>query len=112
MEDGEELDALVAVTEPTFPGCLVRAKPIALLRMWDGDRPNHKVLTVPLSDPSWEGLDNVDDLPGDLADEIIHFFSVYTDIEGKEWQIEGWSSREEALEQVEEARERHRANGS
>jgi len=105
-EDGEELDALVAVTEPTFPGCVVPARPIALLRMFDGDRPNHKVLAVPLSDPAWSRLDGIDDLPGDLAEEIQHFFSVYTDLEGTDWRIEGWGDRDEALAVIDEARER------
>ena len=106
MEDGDELDALVAVTEPTFPGCVVRVNPIALLRMFDGDTPNHKMLGVPLTDPAWARLKSTDDLPGDLAQEVIHFFEVYTDLEGQDWRIEGWAPREEAVEVIKEARER------
>jgi inorganic pyrophosphatase len=110
-DDGDELDALVAVTEPTFPGCVVRANPIALLRMFDGETPNHKLLGVPLSDPAWSSHEGVDDLPGDLAQEITHFFNVYTDLEGKDWRVEGWASREEALAEIARTRELFRRRG-
>ena len=107
-EEGEELDALVAVSEPTFPGCAIRVNPIAVLRMYSGDTPNHKVLGVPIADPAWSSLEGADDLPGDLAQEIEHFFQTYTDLEGKDWRIEGWGTREEAVEVIEEARGRFR----
>jgi inorganic pyrophosphatase len=106
-EEGEELDALVAVTEPTFPGCVVPARPIAVLRMFDGDTPDHKVLTVPVSDPAWNNLGGAEDLPGELAEEIEHFFNVYTDLEGKDWRIDGWGGRDEAIEVIKDARERY-----
>jgi len=111
-EEGEELDALVAVTESTFPGCVVPVRPIALLRMYDGDTPNHKILGVPISDPSWSKLEELDDLPGDLAKEIEHFFSVYTELEGKQWRIDGWGSHAEAVEEIERCRERFDQQGS
>jgi inorganic pyrophosphatase len=107
--EGDELDALVAVSEATFAGCAIRMKPVAMLRMYDGDEPDHKILGVPEADPAWSDLEEVDELPGDLAQEIEHFFSVYTDLEGKEWRIEGWGSREEAWEVIREAEERYRA---
>jgi inorganic pyrophosphatase len=110
-ENGDELDALVAVTEPTFPGCVVPIRPVAMLRMYDGEEPNHKVLGVPLSDPAWSDLERLEDLPGDLADEIEHFFGVYTELEGKDWRIEGWAPREDALQEIRSARERFRDAG-
>ena len=110
--DGDELDAMVAVTEPTFPGCSVPAKPIALLKMHDGEKRNDKVLTVPVSDPSWSGLDDLKEFPGSLAQEIEHFFEVYSELEGKGWDLEGWGSSEEARELIESCRERYRSNGS
>ncbi len=110
-EEGDELDALVAVTEPTFPGCVVPARVVAVLRMFDGEDPDHKILAVPLSDPAWEKLEGVDDLPGDLAQEIEHFFHVYTDLEGKDWRIDGWGDRAEAQRLIAEARERFEAAG-
>ena len=109
--DGDELDALVCVTEPTFPGCMVPANPIGVLRMHDGERRNSKVICVPLGDPAWSEIEDIGDLPGQLADEIVHFFDVYTDLEGQDWKIEGWASRPEALDEIDRARERYREDG-
>ena len=110
-EDGDELDALVCVTEPTFPGCAVPANPIGVLRMHDGERRNSKVICVPLGDPMWNTVEDIGDLPGELADEITHFFDVYTDLEGQDWKIEGWGSRVEAIEEIDAARDRRRGDG-
>ena len=110
-EEGEELDALVTTTEPTFPGCVIRVRPIAMLRMFDGETPDYKILGVPLADPYWSELERLDDLPGDLAQEIEHFFEVYTDLEGKQWRLEGWGDRDEAVAEIETGRERFRSAG-
>ncbi len=65
----------------------------------------------PLSDPAWSALDEVDDLPGNLKEEIAHFFDVYTQLEDQQVLVEGWGTREEATRVLEESRERYR-NGS
>jgi inorganic pyrophosphatase len=64
--DGDPLDAMVCVSEPTFPGCLIDVKPIALFRMEDDKGVDDKVLCVPLQDPAWNHLEELDDLPGRL----------------------------------------------
>jgi len=107
-EDGDELDALVCVSEPTFSGCVIEAKPIALFRMADEKGVDDKVLCVPLSDPGWNTLETLDDLPQQLANEIEHFFSIYKDLEHKETEVRGWYSREDAEREIEAARERFR----
>ena len=106
--DGDPLDAMVAVSEPTFPGCVIPVKPIALFRMSDDKGVDDKVLAVPLSDPTWNALETLEDLPRQLQDEIAHFFSVYKDLEQKKVRVDGWYSREDALEEIEAARQRHR----
>ena len=106
-EDGDELDALVAVTEPTFPGCRVAVNPVGVLRMHDGERWNSKILCVPVGDPAWNGVEDIGDLPEELADEIAHFFDSYSDLEGTDWKIDGWGSRPEAIKEIELARERY-----
>ena len=106
-EDGDALDAMVCVSEPTFPGCVIPVKAIALFRMEDDKGVDDKVLCVPLTDPAWNTLENLDDLPKQLQDEIAHFFSVYKDLEQKKVKVDGWHSREEALEEIEEARKRY-----
>jgi inorganic pyrophosphatase len=106
--DGDELDALVCVSEPTFPGCVIEAKPIALFRMADEKGVDDKVLCVPLSDPGWNTLESLDDLPRQLANEIEHFFEIYKDLEDKETEVRGWFGRDDAEHEIHAARERFR----
>ena len=110
-EDGDELDAMVCVSEPTFPGCVIEVKPIALFKMADEKGVDDKILCVPLSDPAWNTLEKLDDLPKQLTDEITHFFSIYKDLEQKETEVRGWFSREDAEQEIDKARERFREHG-
>jgi inorganic pyrophosphatase len=105
-QDGDPLDAMVLVSEPTFPGCVIDVKAIALFRMEDDKGIDDKVLCVPLTDPAWNTLETLEDVPNQLRDEIAHFFSVYKDLEQKKVNVDGWYSREEALEEIEASRQR------
>jgi inorganic pyrophosphatase len=102
--DGDPLDALVCVSEPTFPGCVIPVKPVALFKMKDEKGVDDKIICVPLHDPGWNRLEELEDLPETLRKEIPHFFSVYKDLEEKPVEVQGWRSRTEALEVIEEAR--------
>jgi inorganic pyrophosphatase len=104
--DGDPLDVCVCVSEPTFPGCTILVRPIALFRMEDDKGIDDKVLCVPLSDPQWNTYRELDDLPKQLQDEISHFFSIYKDLERKKVKVDGWYSREDALEEIEASRRR------
>jgi inorganic pyrophosphatase len=105
--DGDPLDVLVCVSEPTFPGCIVPAKPIGLFRMSDEKGPDDHVLCVPLNDPGWNKLENVEDIPGQLRAEISHFFAVYKDLDpDRHSEVTGWADRDAALETIDEARRR------
>jgi inorganic pyrophosphatase len=106
--DDDPLDVMVIVSEPTFPGCRIEVKPIGLFRMRDEHGVDDKVLAVPLSDPAWNTLETLDDVSAQLREEIQHFFSVYKDLERKTVEVDGWYSREEALEEIADARRRHR----
>ena len=106
--DGDPLDVMVCVAQPTFPGCLIEVKPVALLRIEEEQVHDDKVLCVPLEDPSWSWLEDLDDLPKNLKDEITHFFSIYKDLEQKGVTVEGWYGRDAALEEIDASRERHR----
>ncbi len=105
-EDGDPLDAMVCVSEPTFPGCMIEVKPIALFRMEDDKGIDDKVLCVPCQDPGWNHMEVLDDLPDQLRDEIAHFFSIYKDLEQKKVKVDGWYPREDALEEIEASRRR------
>ncbi len=104
--DGDALDAMVCVSEPTFPGCVIPVKPIALFKMEDDKGVDDKVLCVPLHDPTWNRLETLEDLGDQLRDEIAHFFSVYKDLERKTVTVDGWYSREDALSEIDAARRR------
>src|SRR5439155_15761903 len=88
-QDGDPLDAMVLVSEPTFPGCVIEVKAIALFRMEDDKGIDDKVLCVPCQDPSWNTLASLDDVSDQLRDEIAHFFSVYKDLEQKKVTVDG-----------------------
>jgi inorganic pyrophosphatase len=105
-EDGDPLDALVFVGEPTFPGCRIRARPVGLFRMRDEKGSDEKILCVPLRDPMWSHVKQMDDLLPTLRAEIEHFFAVYKDLEGKETSTHGFGDREAALKVIEAARHR------
>lgn len=105
-EDGDPLDALVLVAEPTFPGCYIEAKPVGLFKMVDEKGPDHKLLCVPVADPLWAGIDDIEEVPPHLLSEIAHFFSIYKSLEAKEVEVEGWFDRRQALLQIEEDRRR------
>jgi inorganic pyrophosphatase len=106
-DDGDELDAMVCGSEPTFPGCVIEVKPIALFKMEDDKGIDDKILCVPIHDPAWNGLEQLDDLPDQLRAEIAHFFSVYKDLEQKKVKVDGWYPRDDAVEEIRKARERH-----
>ena len=105
-EDGDPLDVMVLVSEPTFPGCVIPVKIIALFRMRDDKGQDDKLVCVPLEDPNWNTMDVLDDIPQQLRDEISHFFSVYKTPEGKVVKVDGWYEREAAMKVLDDARER------
>lgn len=104
--DGDPLDALVFVGEPTFPGCRIRVRPVGLFRMWDEKGADEKILSVPLSDPMWSHVQDLEDVREPLRNEIEHFFAVYKDLEDKPSGVEGFEDRQAALRVIAEARER------
>ena len=111
--DGEDpLDVLVAVSEPTFPGCGVLAKPVAVMELEDQGEREPKVLCVPCEDPNWQHVEGLEDLPDQLVEEIAHFFVAYKKREGHEVEVVGWSSSQAAAEVIDEARQRYRADGA
>jgi inorganic pyrophosphatase len=105
-EDGDPLDALVLVGDPTFPGCRIRVRPVGLFRMTDEKGPDQKIICVPLKDPMWSTVRDIHDIPAAFREEIEHFFQVYKDLEDKKTETRGFGNRAEALEIVAQARER------
>jgi inorganic pyrophosphatase len=110
-EDGDPLDAMVCVSEPTFPGCLIPVNVIALFKMRDDAGIDDKVVCVPCQDPNWNHAHSLEDLPEQLRDEISHFFAIYKTLEQKDVEVDGWYSREDALATIEDARRRYADRG-
>jgi inorganic pyrophosphatase len=109
-EDGDELDVLVLVTEPTFPGCLREVMPIGMFKMYDEKGTDHKILCVPVSDPIWSKVQNLEEVNPHLKMEIEHFFQVYKDLEKKKVGVEGWENKEAALSAIRESQKRYQEN--
>jgi inorganic pyrophosphatase len=106
-EDGDPLDALVLLEEPTFPGCLITCRVLGMFRMRDEKGLDDKVLCVPAGDPRQAHLREIDDVPEFDRLEIQHFFEVYKELEpGKSVQAEAWADRIAAEAQVVACRER------
>ena len=106
-EDGDPLDALVLVSEPTFPGCLIRSRPIGMFRMTDEKGGDDKVLCVPAGDSRQEKVRELEDVPEYYRLEIDHFFRIYKDLEpGKSVSGAGWADRVAAEAEVEASRRR------
>ena len=111
-DDGDPLDALVLLQEPTFPGCLIKCRAIGMFRMTDEAGGDDKVLCVPASDPRMERLQDLGDLPDFDRLEIQHFFEVNKDLEpGKSVEGAIWVGRDEAYAEIERSRQRLVDNG-
>ena len=108
-EDGDPLDVLVLLDEPTVPGCHIRARPVGVFWMVDEKGPDAKILAVPAGDPRWEHISDLTDVPTHLLAEIRHFFEVYKALEpAKSTEVGRWAGRPEALQEIADAIERFR----
>lgn len=103
-EDGDPLDILVMVNEPTFSGCLIEARPIGLFRMTDRGANDYKVLAVPSSDPIFAEYDGLWRVPPHFLREVEHFFGTYKELEGNSGEdlvkTLGWESADKARAEV------------
>ncbi|CCB71593.1 inorganic diphosphatase [Streptantibioticus cattleyicolor] len=103
--DGDPLDALVTVGEPTFPGCVIRCRAIGMFVMTDEKGPDEKLLCVPARDPRYAHVKEITDVPDFDRLEITHFFEVYKDLEpGKSVEGSHWEGREKAYAEIEASR--------
>jgi len=106
-DDGDPLDALVLLEEPTFPGCLITCRVIGMFRMRDEKGLDDKVLCVPATDPRWKHLQDIHDVPEFDRLEIQHFFEVYKELEpGKMVQGAAWADRAAAEAEIDNSRKR------
>jgi inorganic pyrophosphatase len=106
-EDGDHLDVMVIVTDPTFPGCVMSVRPIGVLDMEDEAGVDWKIIAVANKDPRLMGINDIEDLDEHQRKEIKHFFEVYKDLEDKKVNVKGWSGKKEALRLIEQGMEKY-----
>jgi inorganic pyrophosphatase len=100
-EDGDPLDILVMVNEPTFSGCLIEARPIGLFKMTDKGDNDFKVLAVPNTDPIFKEYNDLWRIPPHFLREVEHFFGTYKALEGANLvQTQGWESADKARMEI------------
>ncbi|MFV0258320.1 MAG: inorganic diphosphatase [Acidimicrobiales bacterium] len=106
-EDGDPLDVLVILDEPTVPGCHIRARPLGVFWMTDEKGPDAKILAVPADDHRWDRYVDLEDVPPYYLAEIAHFFEVYKALEpAKDTDPGSWAPRSEAWQEIEDAKRR------
>jgi inorganic pyrophosphatase len=107
-EDGDPLDALILLDDPTFPGCWVSARPVGVFWMDDDKGPDAKIICVAAGDPRYEDVVEIEDVPEMLRSEIEHFFEVYKMLEpGKHTNTRGYEGTTAAWTEIEAALSRH-----
>ncbi len=103
--DGDPLDVMIIVEEPTFPGCRVRVRPVGVLIMADEKGRDEKILAIPEADPRFADIRDLSDLPHHWLREIENFFTIYKQLEpDKATTVAGWRDASEAREIVRRCR--------
>jgi inorganic pyrophosphatase len=99
-EDGDALDILVMVNEPTFSGCLIEARVLGVFRMRDHGHNDYKILGVPHTDPLFDEYQHLNDVPKNYLREVEHFFATYKQLEDIHVETQGWSDTTDATAEV------------
>ncbi|GAC1539067.1 MAG: inorganic diphosphatase [Herpetosiphon sp.] len=95
-DDGDPLDVLVITNAPTFPGCLVEARPVGIFHLIDKGEPDDKILAVLQYDPYFSNIKDYTELSPHFLRQVTHFFSVYKELEGHTTEARGWDGVKEA----------------
>lgn len=99
-DDGDPLDVLVMTNAPTFPGCIVEARPVGIFHLIDKGEADDKILAVLEHDPFFADIKDYRELPAHFLREVTHFFSVYKQLEGHTTESKGWEGPEVARERI------------
>jgi inorganic pyrophosphatase len=99
-DDGDPLDVLVLVDEPSFPGVLISVRPVGMLSMVDQNEPDQKILAVPNRNPRFDQIHTIDQVFPHTLREIEHFFAIYKELEEKHTQLRGWKGPREARDLI------------
>jgi len=108
--DGDPLDVLVLVTNPTFPGCVINTRIIGVMLMVDNGEEDEKLIGVPTKDPRWNHVKSLDDVAPHTLKEIENFFLRYKDLENKKVEVKGFKDAAFAAKLYEECKQRYEAS--
>ena len=108
-DDGDPLDAVLLINEPTFTGCVTVARPVANIKMIDGKAQDDKIVAVSTTDPFYKHIKSLDDLPRSVIDELTYFYNNYKRAEGVVSEVLKWEDAEEAKELIQWARDQYHA---
>ena len=104
--DGDPLDILVVCTEPTFPGCMVPARVLGYLEMFDGGKLDYKLISVVDCDPRYDDIHELADLPSFMLKEIANFFANYKVLQNVPVEVGDYHTKDEAVRIIAECREK------
>jgi inorganic pyrophosphatase len=109
-DDGDPLDAVLLINEPTFTGCLTLGRPVANIKMYDEEALDDKIVIVSTTDPFYGHVESLEDIPPSLVRELTYFFNNYKRAEGKETRVERWDDADEAKRIIGWAMDYYRKN--
>ena len=98
--DKDPLDVFVLCSQPLERMCLVRCYPIGVIIMTDRQERDEKIIAIPYGDPQYNGYKNISDLPKHIFDELMHFLTVYKQLENKVVNVEELGDRNRALKVI------------
>ena len=111
-DDGDELDFVNIVRFPTFPGCVVPVRPIAMFEMIDTGEKDDKVISVPVDDPYFDNWNDLEDIPEALREEISEYFATYKNLhKNKNTEVKEWKGVKEAEKLIEESKKQYESKG-
>lgn len=108
-EDGDPADVLVITPQPLISGAVIRVRPIGVLKMTDESGTDAKILAVPITKLTdrYAHIEDVEQMPKQLLNQISHFFEHYKDLEKGKWvKLDGWEGRKAAEQEIVESIER------
>lgn len=99
-DDGDALDVIMLTTYPLQPGILIRVRPVAIMHMIDDGDSDDKIIAVPVNDPRWDNVKNLNDINEHTIKEMEHFYSTYKKIQKKEVEVTGFDGKETAEDAI------------
>ncbi|SRR5579885_603035 len=106
-EDGDPIDILAMADEPTQQGCLIEVRPLGILEMVDSEQVDRKILAVPMRNPRYDQIAEIEGIAPHVRREIEHFFEIYKELEGKTVKLQGWRGIDQAYDAIRASRGRY-----